>query len=140
MAPYVARELERLRSSGRFALERVADWSDFDLVVNCTGPRPVTDTGWSRLVDDLAENGSIRADPLGLGVDVDSRARILDWAGEPQPGFYAIGTALRGAFWETTGVPEIRSWACAIADDALGEPGTARAGRRRSTIREKVTM
>jgi uncharacterized NAD(P)/FAD-binding protein YdhS len=86
-----------------------------DQVINCSGPAcdilRVTDP----LVRDLLAQGTIRPDPLHLGLDVDGEARVLDAGGRPVAGLYAIGPVTRGTFWEMTAVPDIRMQAATLA-------------------------
>ena len=119
MAPDVASELDALLASGRLRVRAVHEGDAFDVVVNCTGPRPVGDPGWNAVVDALTARGDLRPDELGLGIDVDAAARVVDAAGASIPNLYALGPALRGAFWEETAVPEIRNRAHAIARDVF---------------------
>lgn len=79
-----------------------------DRVINCTGP----ETDWrkldSPLLRQLRQEGLIRFDSLGLGVDVDEDGALLNRDGAPSDFLYAIGPPRKGALWETTAVPEIR--------------------------------
>ncbi|MET0878526.1 MAG: FAD-dependent pyridine nucleotide-disulfide oxidoreductase, partial [Tardiphaga sp.] len=61
-------------------------------------------------------NGRVRPGPQGLGLDVDEGCRLIDAAGAPQPGFYAIGPATRGTFWEVTAASNIRQQLVAVAE------------------------
>jgi len=87
-----------------------------DLVINCTGP--LADVANSRipLIRDLVEAGLARADPDGLGLDVDDDCRIHDVDGAAQDELYAVGPLTRGAFWEVTSVPDIRIQAAEVAE------------------------
>ncbi len=52
---------------------------------------------------------------LALGIDADEHYRVLDASGEAQPQLFAIGPLLRGLWYETTAVNEIRKHATDIA-------------------------
>ena len=115
MAPAVSRELDDLVRTGRLRFDPAPDRESFDVVVNCTGPRSVAETGWNPAVDSLVASGLLRPEALGLGVDVDSDLRPRSVDGCPSNGLFALGPALKGAFWEATAIPEIRTSAGAIA-------------------------
>jgi uncharacterized NAD(P)/FAD-binding protein YdhS len=83
-------------------------------VVNCTGPNSDLRTVAHPFVRNALARGLMRPDPLALGVDVTSEYRVLDAKGEPQPQLFAIGPLLRGLWYETTAVGEIRKHASEI--------------------------
>jgi uncharacterized NAD(P)/FAD-binding protein YdhS len=85
-------------------------------VVNCTGPNANLHTVAHPFVRNALARGVMRADALALGVDVSGDYRVLDGNGEAQPHLFAIGPLLRGRWYETTAVNEIRKHATAIAD------------------------
>lgn len=113
MAPQVARRIGGLVGSGRLRILPVdaPRGNDFDVVVDCTGPQPVSLRGWSRLVDQLLHRGLARPDALALGLDTDEEAAIVGQSGAPSRRIFAIGYARRGTMWECTAVPEIRAHA-----------------------------
>lgn len=86
-----------------------------DAVINCTGP--LADVAASRipLIRSLVSAGQARADPDGLGLDVDEDCRLRDAGGHAQDDLYAVGPLTRGAFWEITSVPDIRIQAAELA-------------------------
>jgi uncharacterized NAD(P)/FAD-binding protein YdhS len=88
-------------------------------VVNCTGPNADLRTVAHPFVRNALARGVMRADPLALGVDATTDCRVLDGAGEVQPQLFAIGPLLRGLWYETTAVNEIRQHATAIASQLL---------------------
>ncbi len=93
-----------------------ADPASYDVVVNCTGPAPVSTPGWNPLVDRLAVKGMLWPGPLGLGVDVDTDGALLDANGVASRGIYAMGVARRGVDWEVAAVPDIRRQAVRLAE------------------------
>lgn len=106
----------RLRARAEEVTLRVAR------ALNCTGP----DTSLSRLEDpfmrSLYEQGFLRADPLGLGVETDEVGAALDAAGRASEKLFVAGPLRKGAAWEHTAVPELRVAAGTLADrlDQIG--------------------
>ena len=138
MAPRTGARLEAMRADGRLRLEtgRVLEVvpaaedrlavalevdgevrrNEVDLVVNCTGPgRPWLDPRPS-LVPDLVAAGLAVPDDLGLGLRTDAEGSLVDASGRSRPELLVIGPPRRGALFETTAVPEIRSQALHLAD------------------------
>ena len=118
MAPAMAQVVNDLVASGRLVItpsDRLDDaW--FDVVVNCTGPAPVSTPGWNPLVDRLAVKGMLWPGPLGLGVDIDADGALVDAHGVTARGMYAVGAARRGVEWEVAAVPDIRRQTVRLAD------------------------
>lgn len=77
-------------------------------IVNCTGPQGDVLRTREPLLQDLAARGIIRPDPLRLGIDVDSRGRVVGSNGCPNERIFTIGPMTRGAFWEIIAVPDLR--------------------------------
>jgi uncharacterized NAD(P)/FAD-binding protein YdhS len=88
-------------------------------VVNCTGPNANLHTVAHPFVRNALARGVMRPDPLALGVDVTGDYRVLDGSGEAQPQLFAIGPLLRGRWYETTAVNEIRKHATDIVREIL---------------------
>lgn len=90
-------------------------------VINCTGPQ--TDIGKSKnpFIRSLYESGFIRPDPLKLGIDADTEFRVLGKDGVPNDRILTLGGNLKGLFWESTAVPELRVQAENLADSLLRE-------------------
>ncbi len=84
-------------------------------VINCTGPQ--TDIRRSRepLLHQLLASGTIRPDPLALGIDVDQACRVIGADGHPNDTLYCIGPMTRGTFWEIVAIPDIRHQCAALA-------------------------
>lgn len=128
IAPQVDAALARARERGQLTIEQAAlvgldrdrdgglsarlrrrtgtiDARRFDAVVLCTGPE--RDVSANPLVAALLSSGTARLDTVGLGLCVDRASRVLDAAGTPAPGLYALGPMTRGSFGEMTGAPDI---------------------------------
>jgi uncharacterized NAD(P)/FAD-binding protein YdhS len=99
-----------LLHSGDDAVELEADW-----LVNGTGGTPDICAGPSPLLRDLFRSGLARPDPLQLGIDASTHGAVVDSAGAPSNVLYTLGPPLRGLWYETTAIPEIRQQAAALA-------------------------
>ncbi|WP_332773629.1 FAD/NAD(P)-binding protein [Phenylobacterium sp.] len=88
-------------------------------VINCAGLLGDLDQASEPLLRQLLSRGLIRPDPSRLGADVDAGSRLIGSGGGPQAGLYAVGPLTRGAFWEITSVPDIRSQAADVAQAIL---------------------
>ena len=143
LAPQVAADIDRMRQAGRLRiiagrLERVetvqgqklaVTWRprgaersarfEASLLVNCTGPAASLARSAEPLLAVLSEQGLIRPDPLGLGVDVDVDHRVIALAGHAQPTLFAVGPMTRGALWEINAVPDIRVQAAEVAEGVM---------------------
>jgi len=128
LAPEVAARIEAMRAAGRLELragtpvgceagallyrprgsgrvERLAAAR----VVNCTGPAGDATRSTDPLLRRLLADGLARPDAFRLGLDVDAHGRLIGSDGAPQPRLYALGPVTRGAHWEITAVPDIRT-------------------------------
>lgn len=126
MARSVWRELSELLDSKTLTLEADTGEAAFDVAVNCTGPASLASGGWSALVDGLLDAGLVRADPTGIGFEADASGALVTAAGEPSEHLFTIGSALKGALWESVAVPEVRQVAGRIAERVLRPALTAR--------------
>jgi uncharacterized NAD(P)/FAD-binding protein YdhS len=138
MAPENAKTIAALRRSGQLRVEagrivgvregrssievRVmrrgsAALQTFDVsrVVNCTGPEMQYRLSRDPLVRDLLARGLARPGPLGLGFDAGERGALIGTDGRPSAVLFTLGPPLKGLFWETMAVPEIREQAAALA-------------------------
>lgn len=142
-APQIAQQIQQLIDSGQLQViagriisfhetasavqvtihKRHAD-RDYSLsvarVINCTGP----DTDLSRvnepLIVNLREQGIIRPDPLGLGLDATLDGAIISATGKPCRRLWLAGPLRKGQLWENTAVPELRVEAANLAARLLG--------------------
>jgi uncharacterized NAD(P)/FAD-binding protein YdhS len=85
-------------------------------VVNCTGPESDIARVGEPLLDALLASGTIRQDPLRVGVDVDEDCRAIGADGRASETLSVIGPVTRGTFWESVAVPDIRVQAAAVAE------------------------
>lgn len=85
------------------------------VVLNGTGaPTDITTAG-NPLLNYLFATGMARPDPLRLGIDATAQGAVVNNAGVPDDAIYTLGPPLRGLWYETTAVPEIREQAAALA-------------------------
>jgi uncharacterized NAD(P)/FAD-binding protein YdhS len=88
----------------------------FAFAFNCTGPLHSISRTKDPLLRSLLDAGQVRADHLGIGLEVDERSR----AGEQ---LWALGPLTKGRYWEIIAVPDIREQAAVVADDIARELG-----------------
>jgi uncharacterized NAD(P)/FAD-binding protein YdhS len=99
-----------------------------DLVINATGPSTKFTATRSMLLQNLLRRGTIAPDTTDLGIPdttdlgiyVDADHTVLTRAGERSPWLLALGPLLRGTYWETIAVPELRVQARRAAETVLG--------------------
>ena len=90
-----------------------------DHLILTTGPahRALTDS--QPFLQDLARRGLIRADALGMGLEVDSRSRAVADPQVEAPPVLVAGPAARGRFGELMGLPQVADHAAEVAAQAL---------------------
>jgi len=91
-----------------------------DLVINATGPSTRLTATRSVLLRNLLGRGLVAPDATDMGVRVDADHTVVDGEGERSPWLLAVGPLLRGTYWETVAVPELRSQARRVAETVLG--------------------
>jgi uncharacterized NAD(P)/FAD-binding protein YdhS len=144
MAPAVAKRLEAMQAAGRLDVQAAKvveiSWAGSDLnvttrprgsgvetrtrfarVVNCTSASKSVDEADQGLVGSLRRQGFIRADPIGLGLDIGPDWRAIGRNGTPTRGLFAVGPMTRGRFWEAVAVPDLRRHAYEAARAVLAE-------------------
>ncbi|MDR3509655.1 MAG: pyridine nucleotide-disulfide oxidoreductase, partial [Caulobacteraceae bacterium] len=84
-------------------------------IINCTGAGGDLSRTPDPLLRDLIAQGSIRADALGLGLEVDGVCQAIGASGRPTPGLYAAGPITQGYSWEVVAVPDIRNQVAQLA-------------------------
>jgi uncharacterized NAD(P)/FAD-binding protein YdhS len=137
VAPEIARDLDRWKAAGRFAvsavtIERVesvgerlrivaveGSW-EVDRIVVAVGPDP--DASASPLLGAAIGDGLMRRGSMGISIDVDpATGAVLDARGESPLPIYAMGALRKGALWETLAIPEIRTQAADVARRVLAD-------------------
>ncbi|MEV6986458.1 FAD/NAD(P)-binding protein [Sphaerisporangium sp. NPDC051017] len=96
-------------------------------LVNGTGPASGVDR--DPFLARLLADGVVRPGPLGLGLDADAGGAVLDAEGRPSDRVFTLGPPLRGKWYETTAVPEIRAQAAVLAPrlvEAVTRPAALR--------------
>jgi uncharacterized NAD(P)/FAD-binding protein YdhS len=142
MAPGVAARIEAAKASGQLTLRRARlgrlkpfrggieaeilpvggaapVLCNVDRVINCSGPLSHIEQISAPLVRALLNEGAARPDPLGLGLDVTGDGAAIDRDGRASGRLFAVGPITRGAFWESTAVPDIRIQCEALAKHIL---------------------
>jgi uncharacterized NAD(P)/FAD-binding protein YdhS len=84
-------------------------------LINGTGPGADIGRTAEPLLRDLFGSGLARPDPLRLGIDASPDGAVLDASGVPSRTLFTLGPPLRGLWYETTAIPEIREQAAALA-------------------------
>jgi uncharacterized NAD(P)/FAD-binding protein YdhS len=105
-----AARLRILADAGDGACQLDADW-----LINGTGPATDIAMTASPLIADLFATGLARPDPLRLGIDAAPDGSVLDRMGSAGDVLFTLGPPLRGLWYETTAIPEIREQAAALA-------------------------
>lgn len=91
-----------------------------DLVLNATGPATKFTATRSVLLQNLLQRGAVAPDDTDMGVRVDLDHTVLTGDGARSPWLLALGPMLKGTYWETIAVPELRVQARRVAETLLG--------------------
>ncbi|WP_024275209.1 FAD/NAD(P)-binding protein [Hyphomicrobium sp. 802] len=110
------------RRRGTHAVEAI----EVEGITDCTGFSVDVSRIKNPLIRSLLDQGLARPDRLGLGFDVDGAAALIDLRGDAASDIFALGPLTRGAFWEITGIPDIREQ-CAQLAARLTDPLDTRA-------------
>lgn len=130
-----AANIERVAAAGSRVEVQLSSGKSLvgDLVINATGPQTRFTATSSGLLQNLLRRGLVSPDDMDMGARIDPDHTIIDREGARSPSLLAIGPLLRGTYWETIAVPELRGQARRVAEtllDRTGEP----------TIEQKVMM
>lgn len=94
---------------------------DGDLVINATGPQTRFTATRSVLLQNILRRGLIAPDDMEMGVRIDADHTVINREGERSNLLLALGPLLRGTYWETIAVPELRGQARRVAETLLGQ-------------------
>lgn len=83
----------------------------FDRVILTTGPAHDSIVAGSPFLSSAKAAGLLRADSLGLGLDVTDGCRAVGLEGRPVPGLWVAGPLARGHVGELMGIPEVTAHA-----------------------------
>jgi uncharacterized NAD(P)/FAD-binding protein YdhS len=89
-------------------------------VINCAGPGADYDRISDPLIRKLLHDGTVRPDPLRLGLDVTGNCALLNRDGAISRRLFAVGPVTKGTFWEMTAVPDIRRQTEKVAEYLAG--------------------
>ena len=84
-------------------------------VAACVGPGHASVVATNAVLASLADAGLLRADPYGLGIEVDAEARCLDAQGRVTEGLFVAGPLARGTDGELMGLPQVSTQPRAVA-------------------------
>ena len=87
----------------------------FDRVILTTGPAHDRIIAGSPLLASAEAAGLLRAESLGLGLDVTDGCRAVGLEGRPVPGLWVAGPLARGHVGELMGIPEVTAHAELVA-------------------------
>lgn len=80
-------------------------------VIHCTGVQADYRRSSQSLIANLRQQGLIRPNDIGLGVDTAPDGSVLEAQGNRSTLLYTLGTPRKGNLWETIAVPELREQA-----------------------------
>ncbi len=125
-----AANIERLEAAGKKVRVHLSNGKnlDGDLVINATGPAARFSATRSVLLQNLLRRGLVTPDDMDMGVRIDADHTAIAGAGKRSPLLLALGPLLRGTYWETIAVPELRGQARRVAETLLEQaPSTTEA-------------
>jgi uncharacterized NAD(P)/FAD-binding protein YdhS len=99
----------RLRGNGALARIRT------QRIIDARSAQPLDEVR-DGLVGRLLMRGLIRYDRHRLGIDANDALEVIDAGGHSVVRLWALGPIVRGVFWESTAVPDVRGQAVALAE------------------------
>lgn len=101
----------------RFKGEDYAKDFTFSTAYDCTGPCLDLNIAETPLLSCLQKTGELCADPLGLGIAVNTQCQAITRDGSPSNNISVIGPLTRGNLWEITAAEEIRAQVFSLAEN-----------------------
>ncbi len=127
VAPDIGERLAEELATGTLRIVRSREFSADEHDFDCRGYLPDWSAIRNPLVCRLIEAGLVRADPLGIGLDVSADCHLMAQDGRAWPHLLAIGPITRGQFWEIEAIPDIRSQCERLGSQILAKRAVARA-------------
>lgn len=84
-------------------------------IVECVGVGVPLGDSANPALQNLLQQGLIRPDPIGIGLDVTADCAVIGRTGQASDRMFAVGPLTRGRFWESTAIPDIRLQCAALA-------------------------
>lgn len=106
---------------------------EFDACVVTTGPAHTGVLASQRWLADLAADGHLQPDAVGLGLASDEHSRAIGRHGEGSDTLYVAGPLARGTFGELMGLPQVNDHAIFVADQVTQR--LARGSRYRAEVK-----
>lgn len=91
-----------------------------DAVFECRGRAADVTATENPVLTQLLDDGVVRPDRLGLGLDVGEDCGVFHRDGKHSNRIYAVGPITSGVFWEIVAVPDIRQQVTKLANRLLG--------------------
>jgi uncharacterized NAD(P)/FAD-binding protein YdhS len=88
-------------------------------IINCSGPETDCYRLADPLIGQLLESGLACPDPYRLGLKATGQGALIGHDGMPSARLFGVGPIVRGAFWESVSVADIRNRAEEVAIAAL---------------------
>ena len=98
---------------------------DGDIVINATGPQTRFTATRSVLLQNLLKRGLVVPDEIDMGVRIDPDHTVVTRDGSRSNLLLALGPLLRGTYWETIAVPELRGQTRRVAETLLKQAPAA---------------
>jgi uncharacterized NAD(P)/FAD-binding protein YdhS len=116
-----AGDIEKLEASDDRMSVHLADGDTLtgEVVINATGPATRLTATRSVLLQNLLRRGLLVPDATDMGISVDGDHTVLTPDGDRSAWLLALGPLLRGTYWETIAVPELRVQARRVAETVL---------------------
>lgn len=118
-------DIERRSAEVRATVRRkgASNLTFFDVarVYDCGGISVDVEQSSNPAIRALLARGSIRPDPLHIGLEVDPDCRTIDCSGSPSDRLLAVGPLTRGTFFEIEAIPDIRVQCAELAKRLVGE-------------------
>lgn len=98
---------------------------DADRIIVTTGPAHHAILKTEPYLADLAANGHIAPDTVGLGIATSQTGRAIGADGEADPSLFIAGPLARGTFGELMGLPQVTDYARFIATEIAEQSASA---------------